>query len=74
MCVLEAQIISKCRVALLFGSMNSSDMTLLPHKLFGGKKHVKKGSADFGFGDEQMLCTVSETHYGSCVQNEFWNC
>ena len=33
-----------------------------------------KGSADFGFGDEQMLCTVSETHYGSCVQNEFWNC
>ena len=41
-CVLEAQIISKCRGALLFCSMNSSDITLPPHKLFGGKKTCQK--------------------------------
>ena len=41
-CVFEAQNISKCREALLFGSMNSSDITLSPHKLFGGKKSCQK--------------------------------
>ena len=38
MCILEAQIIFKCREALLFGSMNSSDIRLPPLKLFGDKK------------------------------------
>ena len=35
--VLKAQITSKRREALLFGSMNSSDITLPSQKLFGGK-------------------------------------
>ena len=29
---------------------------------------VLEGSADFGFGDEQMLYTVSETQYGSVLE------
>ena len=38
MCVLEAQIICKCREALFFDSMNSPDIMLLPIELFGGIK------------------------------------
>ena len=40
-CVLEAQIISKCRETLIFVSMSSSDIRLPPQKLFGGKNTWK---------------------------------
>ena len=43
------------------------------------KKHVPlremgKGTADFLFGDKEIMYKVSETHYGSSVWNEVWNC
>ena len=41
-CVLEAQIISKCHGALCFCSMNSSHITLPRTNYLAVKKHVKK--------------------------------
>ena len=40
--VLKAQIISKRREALLFGSMDSSDIALHPTKQFGSEKRCQK--------------------------------
>ena len=37
-------------------------------------QEICKGSADFWFRDKEIMYKVSETHYGSSVWNEVWNC
>ena len=51
---------------IFMNDSKSSIQVFKKHYIRPGTSQAK-GSADFGFGDKQMLYTVSETHYGSCV-------